>query len=53
VCVAHVTNSMAAAGDDFDKGEADGAADGNSRGEWPMKGHERRSRPFEIASHRA
>jgi uridine phosphorylase len=24
VCVAHVTNSMAAAGDDFEKGEADG-----------------------------
>jgi uridine phosphorylase len=24
VCVAHVTNSMAAAGDDFDKGEAEG-----------------------------
>lgn len=25
VCVAHVTNSMAVAGDDFEKGEADGA----------------------------
>jgi hypothetical protein len=24
VCVAHVINSMAAAGDDFEKGEADG-----------------------------
>ncbi|MBW1757534.1 MAG: uridine phosphorylase, partial [Deltaproteobacteria bacterium] len=24
VCVAHVTNSMAATGDDFEKGEADG-----------------------------
>lgn len=27
VCVAHVTNTMATAGDDFDKGEADGAHD--------------------------
>ena len=25
VCVAHVTNTMAAHGDDFEKGEADGA----------------------------
>jgi uridine phosphorylase len=27
VCVAHVTNTMATAGDDFEKGEADGAHD--------------------------
>jgi hypothetical protein len=27
VCIAHVTNSMAVSGDDFEKGEADGAHD--------------------------
>ncbi len=27
ICVAHVTNTMATAGDDFEKGEADGALD--------------------------
>lgn len=27
VCVAHVTNTMATGGDDFEKGEADGAHD--------------------------
>jgi len=27
ICVAHVTNSMATDGDDFEKGEADGAHD--------------------------
>ena len=27
ICVAHVTNAMAAAGDDFEKGEANGAVD--------------------------
>jgi purine-nucleoside phosphorylase len=25
ICVAHVTNTMATSGDDFEKGEADGA----------------------------
>lgn len=24
VCIAHITNAMAAAGDDFEKGDADG-----------------------------
>jgi purine-nucleoside phosphorylase len=27
LCLAHVTNTMAQAGDDFEKGEADGTAD--------------------------
>ena len=27
ICIAHVTNTMATEGDDFEKGEADGAHD--------------------------